>query len=113
LAADDEEVWSLLSHVSVFLLPIIGPLMVMQTAAKRSSYVRHHAAEALNSQITMVLLAGILTTMVSVIGPLQFEQEWLVVIIIAALVVAVIVAWFVFPSALRFGPTTSSFTGIR
>lgn len=53
LSADEERLWSLLSHLSYFVLGIIAPLIIMLTLGTRSQYVRHHAVEALNFHITM------------------------------------------------------------
>jgi uncharacterized Tic20 family protein len=53
LSADEERLWSLLSHLSYFVLGIIAPLVIMLTLGTRSQYVRHHAVEALNFHITM------------------------------------------------------------
>lgn len=53
LSADEERLWSLLSHLSYFILGIIAPLIIMLTLGTRSQYVRHHAVEALNFHITM------------------------------------------------------------
>jgi uncharacterized Tic20 family protein len=53
LSADEERLWSMLSHLSYFVLGIIAPLIIMLTLGTRSPYVRHHAVEALNFHITM------------------------------------------------------------
>ena len=62
LSADEERLWSLLSHLSYFVLGIIAPLIIMLTLGTRSPYVRHHAVEALNFHITvwiMGIVAGL------------------------------------------------------
>ena len=61
---DEQKLWGLLSHLSLFVLAIIGPVIVMQTLGKRSQYVRYHAAEALNFHIT-VLTAAIVIPLLS------------------------------------------------
>ena len=53
LSADEERLWSMLSHLSYFVLGIIAPLIIMLTLGTRSPYVRHHAVEALNFHITI------------------------------------------------------------
>jgi uncharacterized Tic20 family protein len=53
LRADEERLWSLLCHLSYFVLGIIAPLIIMLTLGTRSQYVRHHAVEALNFHITL------------------------------------------------------------
>ena len=64
---DDERLWATLAHLSAFLgfvgLPVIGPLVIFLIFGNRSRYVRHHSAEALNFNITMlvaVLISGLL-----------------------------------------------------
>jgi len=58
LSADEERLWSMLSHLSYFVLGIIAPLIIMLTLGTRSPYVRHHAVEALNFHIT-IWIAGL------------------------------------------------------
>jgi uncharacterized Tic20 family protein len=60
LSADDERLWSLLSHLSFFVLGIIAPLIILLTLGNRSQYVRYHAVEALNFHIT-VWIAGVVS----------------------------------------------------
>ena len=71
LQPDEERLWSMLSHLSFFVLGIIAPLIIMLTLGTRSQYVRHHAVEALNFHITM-WIAGIVAgiTLIVVIGVL-------------------------------------------
>jgi uncharacterized Tic20 family protein len=63
MRADEERLWSLLCHLSYFVLGIIAPLIVMLTLGTRSPYIRHHAVEALNFHITVwiaAIVSGIL-----------------------------------------------------
>jgi len=60
LRADEERTWSLLCHLSYFVLGIIAPIVIMLTLGNRSQYVRYHAVEALNFHITM-WIAGIVS----------------------------------------------------
>jgi uncharacterized protein len=64
---DEERTWALAAHVGSFLaaylaLGFLCPLIVLLTRGKESAYVRHHAVESLNFQITAAIL-----TVVSVI----------------------------------------------
>ncbi|MDQ6650729.1 MAG: DUF4870 domain-containing protein [Actinomycetota bacterium] len=45
----------MLSHVSFFVIGLIGPLVVMLTKGTESAYVRRQAVEALNFHITVAL----------------------------------------------------------
>ena len=62
LSAEEERLWSMLSHLSYFVLGIIAPLVIMLTLGMRSPYVRHHAVEALNFHIT-AWIAGIIAAL--------------------------------------------------
>lgn len=53
LRADEERTWSLLCHLSYFILGIIAPIIILVTLGNRSQYVRYHAVEALNFHITL------------------------------------------------------------
>jgi uncharacterized protein len=57
MGISEERLWSLVCHLSYFVLGIITPLIIMLTVGTRSPYVRHHAVEALNFHITMYLAA--------------------------------------------------------
>lgn len=69
LTADEEKLWSVLGHLSYFAFGLIAPLVIMLTVGSRSVYVRHHAVEALNFHIT-VLIAAVVSGLliVAVIG---------------------------------------------
>ena len=69
----DETIWALLAHLSVFVLALIGPLIIMLVAAQERPFARAHAVEALNFHITLliamvislfliILLIGLITT---------------------------------------------------
>lgn len=76
----DERTWSLMAHLGalVFLLISGGflgwlaPLLVLMIKGEQSQFVRGHAKEALNFQITVILVwlvgivAGVLLTIVTV-----------------------------------------------
>lgn len=64
MSPSDETLWSVLVHVSVFVAPILGPLLVLLILKERSAVVAHHAREALNFQITLMIVGfalGVLT----------------------------------------------------
>jgi uncharacterized Tic20 family protein len=64
-----ERNWAVAAHVSGFVaayvaLGFLGPLVVMLTGGSRSAYVRRHAVEALNFNISVLLwlaVSGLLT----------------------------------------------------
>ena len=57
----DEKTWGMLAHLSglialVIGLPFLGPLIVMLTKGKESTWVNAHAKEALNLEITAAIV---------------------------------------------------------
>jgi uncharacterized protein len=64
LAAEAERNWAIAAHLSSFLaayvaLGVLGPLVVMLVAGPRSAFVRRHAVEALNFNISVLIYLGI------------------------------------------------------
>lgn len=58
----DDRNWAMAAHLSglvaaMFALGFLGPLVVMLTAGSRSPYVRRHAVEALNFNLTVLIAA--------------------------------------------------------
>jgi uncharacterized Tic20 family protein len=51
----DETMWALLSHLSYFVLSLIGPLIIMLVCGDQRPYARAHAVEALNFHITVLI----------------------------------------------------------
>jgi len=49
----DARTWALLSHLGMFMLWFVGPLVIRQTIGRRDDYVRRHATEALNANLTL------------------------------------------------------------
>jgi uncharacterized protein len=60
LRPDEERTWSMLCHLSYFVLGLIAPLIIMLTLGNRSAFVRNQAVEALNFHIT-VWIAGLIS----------------------------------------------------
>jgi uncharacterized Tic20 family protein len=60
MSASDERSWAVGAHLSGFVaaylaLGFIGPLVVMLTGGARSAYVRRHAVEALNFNLSVLI----------------------------------------------------------
>ncbi len=65
--SQDDKNWALGAHLGPLLLGFIAPLIVMLTRGKESPFVRQHAVEALNFQITVtaaVIISLVLTLVV-------------------------------------------------
>lgn len=56
LSPADERLWGLCAHLSTFVLPIIGPLIVMLVQGEKSPFVRRHSVEALNFDLTLLIV---------------------------------------------------------
>lgn len=79
----DDKTWAILSHVLTFVGGFIAPLVIYLIKKDESPYVRHHAAEALNFQLSILIYAivsmililvliGILLILAVAIGALVF-----------------------------------------
>jgi uncharacterized Tic20 family protein len=60
LSPADERTWAVAAHLSPFLasfvgLPFLGPLVIYLVFRDRGPFVRHHAAQALNFQIIVMI----------------------------------------------------------
>lgn len=58
--------WSVLSHLSLFVLPLLGPLVLYLVFKDTSPFVRQHAAEALDFHLTQVI-AGIVSAILVIV----------------------------------------------
>ncbi len=72
LRQDEARNWAVAAHLSGFLaayvaLGFLGPLVVMLTVGKRSPFVRRHAVEALNFNLTALLAAVVSGVLVIVL----------------------------------------------
>jgi len=64
LSASDERTWAIAAHLSSFVaayvaLGLLGPLTVMLIAGPRSAFVRRHAVEALNFNISVLIYLAV------------------------------------------------------
>ena len=105
----------LASHLGIFLLAVILPLILRLTEGERNAFVRHHSTEALNFQLS-VAIAGIANLIGGLIfglvfSPLFFVLMFLVhaVIGITAVVLSIVAAvagnrgeWYRYPISVRF-----------
>jgi uncharacterized protein len=62
LSADQERLWAMLAHLLSFVaaylfLGFVAPLLVLLVFGPRSAYVRAHAVESLNFNLTWLLYA--------------------------------------------------------
>ncbi len=74
----------MLAHLSLLVLPVIGPIVIRQTAGQHDDFAKHHATEALNAQIlfTVVWNVSFGTLMgLSAAGPVEGPPVWLILTI--------------------------------
>lgn len=72
LSQPDERTWGMLAHLSGFVaayvaLGLIGPALVLATMGQRSEFVRRHAVEALNFNISVLIYAAVSGVLVFVL----------------------------------------------
>jgi uncharacterized protein len=73
-ATGEDRMLAALAHGSGAVTSVIGPLILMLLSGKRSEYVRRHAVEALNFQLTLLLI----TIVTFGIGGFLYAITWLV-----------------------------------
>ena len=54
----DERTWAALTHISAFVVPVFGPLIVYLVKKDESAYVTYHAVQAGIFQIVSYVIAG-------------------------------------------------------
>ena len=99
LSSQDERMWAMLAHVgalvaAVIALAFLAPLLVLLLQGSKSAFVRRHAVESLNFQITLLiaLAAGAVIAIVTV-------GLALLVLVPAGLVIGVVaLIWMVMAS---------------
>lgn len=82
IPTSDEKIMAILSHVLTFVAGFIAPLVIYLIKKDESAFVREHAKESLNFQISVFIIIVVL--FISVIGILLI---WLVAILTFVLVI--------------------------
>lgn len=104
LSPSEEQLWSVLAHAGALVCGFVAPLFILLVFGNRSPYVRHHAVESLNFQVTSTIAAlGALLSLFLVVGFVVFPA-----VIVFALVVVIVAAvqagqgvWYRYPVNLR------------
>jgi uncharacterized Tic20 family protein len=103
----DPKTLAMLAHLLGLLTGFLGPLIIYLVSGDKDPFVRHHAAEALNFQLTVLigyLVSAVL--MIILIGFLTFFAIW--VAAIALSIIAAIAAnrgeWYRYPISIRMVP---------
>ena len=69
---EQERTWAVLAHLTAFLTAwfafgFIGPLVILLVRGDRSPFVRNHAVEAVNFNLSVLIYAAISTVLVFVL----------------------------------------------
>ncbi|MFL6054005.1 MAG: DUF1707 and DUF4870 domain-containing protein [Actinoallomurus sp.] len=80
----EQRVLAALAHLLGATTIFIGPLVMLCTRARRSAYVRRHIVEALNFQLTLLLL----TIVTFGLGAIAYAVSWIVCAVAALLALA-------------------------
>lgn len=91
----EERLMAALAQATTYVPILVGPAIVMYTAGKRSEFVRHHAAGALNLQLTLLVLMMVTFGL----GSLALPVVWLFAMV--GVVVALSGRTFRYPWTLR------------
>ena len=110
MTVEDERNWAFAAHLGSFVaayvaLGFLCPLIVLLAKGKDSAYVRYHAVESLNFQLTTLLaaaIAGLLVFVVVGLVLLPFIGIAYVVLVILASVAARRGEWYRYPVNIRF-----------
>jgi uncharacterized protein len=109
MAPDQERTWAMLAHLlslvsAWFALGLIAPLIVLLVYGDRSQFVRYHAVESLNFQITTLIaavVAGALTIVIIGFVLLPLIGIAYLVFVILASMAANRGEWYRYPVNLR------------
>jgi uncharacterized Tic20 family protein len=94
LSADQERLWAMLAHLLSFVaayiaLGFIAPLIVLLVFGPRSAYVRAHAVESLNFNLSWLIYAivGVITIPIGIgiLILLALGVDYVVLVIIASM----------------------------
>ncbi len=105
LSASDEKLWSTLTHIGGIFFGFLVPLITYLVFKDRGAYVRHHTAQALNFQLTLLIawvVSGILTLVLIGIVMLVVVAIISIVFPILAAVAANKGDWYRYPLAIPF-----------
>ena len=84
----EDKTWAVLTHLSIFLVPFLGPLLIMLLPGKESPFVEAHAKESLNFHITMFILGFVCAFLILILIGIPL----LIALLIFSLVMPIIAA---------------------
>lgn len=105
LSVSDEKTLSLAAHLLCLIAGFVAPLVIWLVFKGRGPFLEHHAKEALNFQITVMvaLLVGGITALLLVgVVLILVLIPWMVIMPIIAAVKASSGEWYRYPLTFRF-----------
>lgn len=105
LDSGSERLWAMLSHIGMFVIGFIAPLVILLTVGKESKLVDHNARQALNFFLTVIIASFVIGALCFffvgflLILPLQI---YIIVAQIIAGVRAYNGEYYTYPVAIRF-----------
>lgn len=106
-SVSDERTLAILAHVLLIFFGFLGPLIIFLITKPEQRYARHHAAEALNFSITLLLaIVACIVLVFVLIGIPLLLVVWIggIVLPIMAAVAANRGEWYRYPLTIRMVP---------
>ena len=106
-STSDPKSMAVLAQVLGIVTGLIGPLIIYLVNGEKDPYVRHHSAEALNFQLTLLIAYLVsFVLMFVLIGFLLIIVVWILAIVwgIQAAMAANRGEWYRYPVSIRFVP---------
>ena len=85
----EDTIWSVLAHLSIFVFALLGPLVLYLVFKDSSPMTRHHAAEALNFHLTLLIASIVAAILVIVLLGFVLLMALFVYGIVMAIIAAV------------------------
>jgi len=106
-AGTDPKTLAMLAQLLGIFTGFIGPLVIYLMNGEKDPFVRHHSAESLNFQITLLIgYVASVVLMLVLIGIITFFVVWIggIVLMIQATIAANRGEWYRYPINIRLVP---------
>jgi uncharacterized membrane protein len=67
---EDDKMWAAVAHVSPFIAPLMGPIIVLLIFNEKGKYIRYHAIQAIVMQIVLGVVGVISAIVIAIISAL-------------------------------------------
>ncbi|HUR02018.1 MAG TPA: DUF4870 domain-containing protein [Nonomuraea sp.] len=72
----DSLTWGLLAHLGFVVMWFVGPLLVRETVGRSDAFVRKHATESLNANLTLFFYWNIGPLLGWILGEVTGDSRW-------------------------------------